>query len=253
MAQPTTSVDNPRKTECAKCPLRKLDRFRDFDARELDFVSKFKRGELTAEAGSTILVEGTNSPHLYTIRGGWGFRYKMLPDGRRQVLNYVMPGDFIGLQGSILEEMQHTVEALSNMELCVFERERFADLYQNTPSLAYDLTWIAAREEQILDEHLLSVGRRTALERSAYLIAYLYERASQLALFDDISVITPLTQQHIADSLGLSLVHTNKTLKKLSDRKLIRWVDNGCQVMDVDALKNIAEWEGLDEVQRPFI
>ena len=82
-------------------------------------------------------------------------------DGRRQILNFALPGDFIGLQASIFDSIGNSVEALSDVVLCVFPREKLWDLYTRYPTLAFDVTWLAAREEQILDEHLLSVGRRT--------------------------------------------------------------------------------------------
>ena len=147
--------------------------FREFEKSELAFVSRFKKGELSVDKGATVLVEGSHSAHLYTVLFGLGFRYKLLADGRRQILNYLMPGDLIGLQGSLMGEMQHSVEALSPMLLCVFEREKLHTLYRNHPGLAYDITWIASREEQMLDENLLSIGRRTAVERAAYLIAFI--------------------------------------------------------------------------------
>ncbi|TIU18403.1 MAG: cyclic nucleotide-binding domain-containing protein, partial [Mesorhizobium sp.] len=105
---------------------------------ELAFISKFKKGELTVDKGATVLVEGSHSAHLYTVLSGWAFRYKLLQDGRRQILNYLMPGDLIGLQGSVMGEMQHSVEALSPMLLCVFERDNLHELYRNHPGLAYD-------------------------------------------------------------------------------------------------------------------
>jgi len=111
---------------------------------------------------------------------------------------------------------------------------------------------MAAQEERILDEHLLSIGRRTALERAAYLIAFLYQRGKQLNLFNGHSAI-PITQQHIADTLGLSIVHTNKTLKKLASRNLIRWQERACEVLDGETLAKIAAWDGLDERVRPFL
>ncbi|WP_454848838.1 Crp/Fnr family transcriptional regulator [Rhizobium binxianense] len=240
------------KTPCEQCPLRPLPHFREFTPEELRFVSSFKRGELTVDAGATILAEGARSPHLFTVLSGWGFRYKMLEDGRRQILNYVMPGDLIGLQGTIMNEMQHSVEALSPVVLCVFERGRLMTLYERHASLAFDITWIAAREERILDEHLLSIGRRTALERAGYLIAFLFERGMKLRLFNGQKLI-PITQQHIADTLGLSIVHTNKTLRKLASQNLIRWQERGCEVLDGEGLKRAAGWEGLDEGKRPFI
>jgi len=81
------------KTPCEQCPLRPLPHFREFTGDELGFISKFKKGELAADAGATILVEGAHSAHLFTVLTGWGFRYKTLEDGRRQILNYIMPGE----------------------------------------------------------------------------------------------------------------------------------------------------------------
>jgi CRP-like cAMP-binding protein len=240
------------KTPCEQCPLRPLPHFREFSRDELEFVSRFKRGELAVDAGATVLVEGAHSAHLFTVLSGWGFRYKSLEDGRRQILNYVMPGDLIGLQGTIIGEMQHSVEALSPVSLCVFERDKLMTLYNKHPSLAFDITWIAAQEERILDEHLLSIGRRTALERAAYLVAFLYERGKQLSLFNGRKFI-PITQQHIADTLGLSIVHTNKTLKKLAEKGFIRWQERGCEVLNGEGLKDVAGWEGLPEQTRTFI
>ncbi|KQV63904.1 Crp/Fnr family transcriptional regulator [Rhizobium sp. Root1220] len=248
----TTRPTHAFKTPCEQCPLRALPTFREFSRDELEFVSKFKRGELVADAGATILVEGAHSAHLFTVLSGWGFRYKSLEDGRRQILNYVMPGDLIGLQGTIMGEMQHSVEALSPVSLCVFERDKLMTLYNKHASLAFDVTWIAAQEERILDEHLLSIGRRTALERAAYLIAFLFERASRLKLFNGRKYI-PITQQHVADTLGLSIVHTNKTLKKLAAKGLIRWQERACEVLDGEGLKDAAGWEGFGESVRPFI
>ena len=242
-----------RQYPCERCPLRPLPAFREFEKQELVFVSSFKKGELAVDKGATVLVEGSHSAHLYTVLSGWAFRYKLLSDGRRQILNYSMPGDLIGLQGSLMGEMQHSVEALSPMLLCVFERENLHALYRNHPGLAYDITWLASREERMLDENLLSIGRRTALERAAYLIAFISSRAGVVGLNGKTPIQIPITQQHIADTLGLSLVHTNKTIRKLMDRKLIIWRDGGCEVVDHERLKGLARWEGLSEDRRPLI
>ncbi|MGO7522622.1 Crp/Fnr family transcriptional regulator, partial [Rhizobium brockwellii] len=76
-----------------QCPLRPLPPFREFSRDELEFVSSIKRGELSVDAGSTIHVEGAHSAQLFTVLAGWGIRYKMLEDVRRQILNYNMPAD----------------------------------------------------------------------------------------------------------------------------------------------------------------
>jgi CRP/FNR family transcriptional regulator, anaerobic regulatory protein len=243
-----------RKVPCEKCPLRQLKCLREFTAKELEFVSNFKSGELNVQAGTSILLQSTNSAHLYTVLSGWSFRYKTLPDGRRQILNYAMPSDLLGLQGSVNDEMQHSVEALTDVMLCVFPREKLWDLYTNYPTLAFDVTWIAAREEQILDEGLTSVGRRTAMERLAYLLLTLFQRAEEVGLTKGNSIQFPFTQQHVADTLGLSLVHTNKTLQRLNATKTMRWKGRRFEILDREALAKLASYERPDpQARRPFI
>lgn len=253
MAQ-ETRARSQRKYPCEQCPLQRRETFRNLNGQELDFVSGFKRGELSVDRGATVLAEGTRNPHLYTVLTGWGFRYKLLSDGRRQIVNYLLPGDLVGLQGSLMGEMQHSVETLTPMVLCVFERGELMSLYREHPDLAYDVTWLASREECMLDENLLSIGRRTAVERLSYLLAFLVERARGSAAPDgDSSPALPITQQHVADTLGLSLVHTNRTARKLAERKLARWRERGCEVLDFEGLARVARWEGLGEKLRPFI
>jgi CRP-like cAMP-binding protein len=230
-----------------------MSHFRAFTPEELKFVSGFKRGELVAETGATILAEGAHSAQLFTLLSGWAFRFKTLEDGRRQILNYVLPGDLVGLQGSVIGEMEHSVEALSPVVLCVFQRDGLTELFKRQPGLGFDVTWMAAREERMLDEHLLSIGRRTATERAAYLVAFLHQRASAVGLVENKPLLIPITQQHVADTLGLSIVHTNKTLRKLAERRLIRWHDRACEVLDVQGLMDVAGWEGLPERRRPLI
>ncbi len=227
--------------------------FEPMSDRDAEFMQGFKKGELQVQPGSTFLVEGSNSPHLYTVLDGWGFRYKTMEDGRRQILNFVFPGDLVGIQGSLMREMEHSVEAMSDMLLCVFERDTLFTMFEKKPEKAYDVTWLAAREEQILDENLLSVGRRTAVERAAYLVAFLHQRAVCTGMMEQDAPLNPFTQTHVADTLGLSLVHTNKTLKKLRDRGLIEWSGKSCFVKDAERLAEIAGWDGLPDGKRPYI
>jgi CRP/FNR family transcriptional regulator, anaerobic regulatory protein len=240
-------------TPCEQCPLRKRSCLREFSADELEFVKHFKIDELRVDAGASFLREGTRSEHLYTVLNGWAFRYKMLTDGRRQILNYALPADMVGLQGTLLREMEHSVEALTPLTLCVFPRSKLYDLYGRFPSLAFDITWLAAREEQLIDEHLVSLGRRTALERTAYLLLHLFVRAEQSGLLKNGAIHFPFTQQHLADTLGMSLVHTNKTLRRLYATKAVRWKGRVFEVLDRAALAGIACDDVPAREPRPFI
>jgi CRP-like cAMP-binding protein len=230
-----------------------MSSFRSMNAEEARLISDFKSGEMRCDPGMNIIAEGTFSPHLYTVLEGWGFRYKSLEDGRRQILNYLVPGDLIGLQGALLQEMDHSVEALTPMRLCVFERTRFLNIFEKSASLAFDVTWIASREERILDGHMLSLGQRTALERAAYLLAFLYYRGIRSGLLTQNNAQIPLSQNLIADTLGLSLVHTNKTLKRLAQKRLIAWRGRACDILDPEGLCELAEWAPPEPGPRPLI
>jgi CRP-like cAMP-binding protein len=232
--------------------LRALPSFRPFTPDELEFVSGFKRGELVAEPGALILTEGSHSAHLFTLLSGWAFRFKTLEDGRRQILNYLLPGDLVGLQGSVMGQMEHSVEALSSVVLCLFQRDSLPDLFRRHPGLGFDVAWLASREERMLDENLLSVGRRSALERAAYLIAFIHQRAAAVGMIGSRRLIIPITQQHVADTLGLSIVHTNKTLRRLAQLDLLRWHDRACEVLDPEGLMQAANWRSEERV-RPLI
>src|SRR4029450_5845420 len=240
-------------TPCDRCPWRKRTSLRQFSAEELAFVKTFKVDELRVEAGASFLREGTRSEYLYSVLSGWAFRYKMLDDGRRQILNYALPADMLGLQGALMNEMEHSVEALTPLVLCVFPRAKLWDLYSRLPSLAFDVTWLAAREEQLIDEHLVSLGRRTALERVAYLLLHLFVRAEEAGLVKNRSIQFPFTQQHLADTLGMSLVHTNKTLKRLFLTKTVQWKDRVFEIIDRTALVGIAGSDVTPHRPRPFI
>lgn len=106
----------------------------------------------------------------------------------------------------------------------------------------------------MLDENLLSIGRRSATERLAYLVAFLVGRGRAVGLLSAASSSRlAITQSHVADTLGLSLVHTNKTVRKLTEKKLLRWRDGGCEVLDLEGLMGLARWDGHKEGVRPFI
>jgi CRP-like cAMP-binding protein len=244
---------NGNYTPCEQCPLRKRPSLREFSAEELAFVKTFKVDELRVDAGASFLREGARSEHLYTVLSGWAFRYKMLDDGRRQILNYALPADMVGLQGALMNEMEHSVEALTPLVLCIFPRAKLWDLYSRIPTLAFDITWLAAREEQLIDEHLVSLGRRTALERAAYLLLHLFTRADEAGLVKNGTIQFPFTQQHLADTLGMSLVHTNKTLKRLFVSKAVRWKDRIFEMADRATLAGIAGSDIARARARPFI
>ncbi len=239
--------------DCKACPLRKNPCYREFSNDELAYVSQLKSGEMHVEAGASILVDGHDAAHLYTILEGWALRLKHLPDGQRQVLNFALPGDLIGLQSSIFGAMQHSVEALSDVRLCILPRDRILDLFGKSPSLAFDITWLAAKEEVMLSAHLVNVGQRSAFARMANLFAHIFERAKRAGLAKGSRLKLPITQEHIADALGLSPVHTNKTLRKLRATRCLTFNRGELVIHDLALLHELGDFEPTPQDPRPFI
>lgn len=243
-----------RLVPCHACPLRRHPHFLPATPAELDFIAEFKMGEVNAAPGNAIYLEGTASPHLFTVLSGWAFRYKTLPDGRRQILNYALPGDFLGLQATLSGAMEHGIEALTDVRLCVFSRDRLDELFRDHPGLARDLTWLAAHEERLLDDHLLAVGRRHASERIAFLLWHLAARARVRGLVTADGAITlPISQQHLADTLGMSLVTFNKTLQRLRGAGAFSLADRRLVIHDEAMMTRLAAIDDTPPPPRPFL
>ncbi len=224
------------------CRLRQLEAFKPVTDEELAFIKNFRSGIAFAPAGSSIISEQAPNGKLFTLYSGWAFRYKTLSDGRRQILNFLLPGDLIGLQQEFADGATHGVDALTDAHLCVYPRDGLWDLFRQFPGLGYDVTWLSAREEGMVDENLLSTGRRNATERVAMLLIHLYRRVERLGLATDGSIEFPINQQHIADTLGLSLVHTNKTMKRLQSLGLHDLKEGRLYLLNPKALQRIADY-----------
>lgn len=234
--------------DCRLCPLRQLPLFLPPVGDELEFIEKLKRREITLAAGDALIHEGQANSSLFTLLHGWAFRYKTMSDGRRQILNFLLAGDFIGVQQNMGEDSAHGVEILADSRLCVFERQALWELHCHQPKLSFNITWLTAREESLVDDNLLSVGRRSAAERVAALLIVLYKRAAALLPVSAGQEMPwlpfPLSQQHIADALGLSLAHTNKTLRKLQRLGLYEMDAGRLRLLDPRALATLADVYG---------
>ena len=243
------------QTPCRQCPLRTLPLFLPHTAEEIALVQSLKRDELHLPGGHTLIDEGQTDAPLYTLLSGWAFRFKTLRDGRRQILNFLLAGDFIGVQQKMGDAAAHGVVALTDSVFCVFQRDSLWQLHRQQPAMGFNITWLTAHEESLVDDTLLSVGRRTAEERVASLLIMLFKRAAALQADGGAQGVPfPLTQQHIADGLGLSLVHTNKTLRKLKRRGLHRIEGGRLYLGDLQRLERLAALYGDGRQQpRPLI
>ncbi|WP_343715806.1 Crp/Fnr family transcriptional regulator [Inquilinus sp.] len=211
------------------------------DPELLDYIRQRRVEDVIFAAGARIMTEGDRNPPLYTVASGWAMRFKMLQDGRRQILSFVLPGDVIGFQAQFFETAVTSIEAITEVSLCVVPYQDIAGLYQEQPEVAFRFAALTADQKRMMEEQLLSLGQRTALERVAALILDLYGRAEARDMVRSDGMPFPLTQQHIADALGISLVHANRTLKQLQRNGLFRIKGRRLQLLDAAALEKVAQ------------
>jgi CRP/FNR family transcriptional regulator, anaerobic regulatory protein len=252
-SSPASSAAVPPR--CVNCRLRRTETFTPVKPDTIDFIEEFRSGTTQLDAGATIIREQQPNGKLFTLYSGWAFRYKSLSDGRRQILNFLLPGDLVGLQQKFSDNSMHGVEAVTDVSLCAFPRDGLWDLFRRHPELGYDITWLSARGEGFVDDNLLTTGRRNATERVAMLLMHLYRRLQNLGLEEKDadgkggSIEWPINQQHIADNLGLSLVHTNKTLRRLRQLGLHEIEDGRLRLRNPKALERVADY--YEKPRRP--
>ncbi len=238
---------------CGECPLADCRGLHQHKPEIRDWIGTFRKGEVRYERGDQVFVQGTRPPYLFTVLSGVLMRTRLLEDGRRQIINFMFPGDFIGLQAAVDGEMGHSVEALTSVTLCAFSRTQFFDLVIQQPRLSFDLTWLAAREEAALEEHIVSLGQRNARERMVALAVFLVQRGLDTGLAPEGILQLTVTQGQIADMLGLSLVHTNRSLQALRRLGLVDWTLTSIRIPNLGEARRFANLDDGPSTPRPYI
>jgi CRP-like cAMP-binding protein len=168
------------------------------------------------------------------------FRYRLLPDGKRQILTFMIPGDIFGLHAFFVRAMDHSIGTLVPTRLATISRATMFDLLEHHPRIGAALRWSTLQEGAILRERIVALGRRSARGRVIYLLCELVWRQKAVGLAQDHAIRLPLTQVELADALGLTSVHLNRILQGLRRDSLIELVDSRLTLLDVERLQDIA-------------
>jgi CRP-like cAMP-binding protein len=182
-----------------------------------------------------LVKEGDLVDRAYVITQGFACRYKLLPDGRRQILGLLLPGDLCDPRGLLLARRDHSISALSSVEVLVMASE-FSERVARSVALSRALSCYALVHEAILREWLVNVGHRTSFERIGHLFCEIYTRLRAVGLVANNACEVPLTQLDIADSLALSAVHVNRTLMELRRSGLLMFQNKELLIEDFYAL-----------------
>lgn len=187
-----------------------------------------------------LIREGERPHYVHLMIEGWACRYKALPDGRRQIVAFFVPGDFCDLNIYVLKEADHSIGAITRLAVADISREDMDLLTTHYPRITQALWWESLVNAAIQREWTLNIGQRTAYERIAHLLVELFLRLKSVGLTNGISCDFPLTQTDIADATGLTAVHVNRTLQELRREGLIILERKHLTIPTLQKLKDVA-------------
>lgn len=216
--------------------IKKLLNYEDLPPADVAALEGACLGTVEVAADRKIIEEGDRPNDVLVVLDGWSIRYKILKDGSRQILAFLMPGDVCDMCASVVEEMDHSIATLTPVTLARIPRRKMEDLLVERPVLTRAFLWAQMVDEAILRAWLVSLGRRDALERVAHLFCELWARAKNVGLSLDHSIELPVTQTELSDALGLTAVHVNRMLQRLREDGLIDLNRGILKITDIEAL-----------------
>jgi CRP-like cAMP-binding protein len=218
--------------------IRKLETFTPLVEAEQRALAEAITSVRRFGAHEDLIQEGEPADGVKLILEGLACRYKLLPDGRRQIVAYLVPGDLCDIRILLLKRLDHSIGTLAAVEAAILSQESVLDLIERFPNLARALWWSTLVEEAITREWVVNVGHRTAFERLAHLFCEIFSRLQAVGLTQENRCELPLTQTELADTLALSLVHVNRMLMEMRRAGLVTFQNRQLVIHDLPALQS---------------
>jgi CRP-like cAMP-binding protein len=193
-----------------------------------------------------LVVVGHPYRNLCFVSNGHAIRYKMLRNGKRQILNVILPGDVIGFPVSFFDRSIYAVVAVSDLTYNVCPLDAYVRLCHERPQFALALSWLAAHEAAIYAEHIVDLGRRTPPERLAHFLLEIHARLLAVGRAQAAGFDLPFSQEVMADVLGLSVPHLNRVLQRLRAEGLITTTARVVELTDIASLQTLAQYQPLE-------
>lgn len=222
---------------------RKLGAFVALSNLELATLDKLHNRRRTFAAGRDITHEGQTDQTAYILASGWVCSYKLLNNGSRQIVDFQIPGDFLGLRSVLLRTADHNIEPVTTIEASEVLVKDLLEAFDTTPRLAAAVLWAASRDEAMVVEHLVGIGRRDAQGRTAHFLLELGARLKLVGLATREGYACPLSQYMLADALGLSAVHVNRVLRELREMGLVTFQNGKVTFNDFNGLVTLADFD----------
>jgi CRP-like cAMP-binding protein len=222
---------------------RKLGAFVALSNFEMSLLEQLHSRRKSFSAGRDMIHEGMIKRPAYILASGWVCSYKLLPGGTRQIVDFQIPGDFLGLRSVLFRTADHNIAPVTRIEASEVLVSDLLDTFNKAPRLAAAVLWAASRDEAMVVEHLVDIGRRDAKQRMAHFLLELAARLTLVGQATDKGYACPLTQYMLADALGLSAVHVNRVLRELREDGLVTFQQGKVVFDDFDGLVTYADFD----------
>ena len=223
--------------------VRRLSTLAALDAQDQSRLDCLCKDVLQIPRRQDITKEGDRPDYVHVMLRGWGARYKTLRNGSRQIVDFVIPGDFCDLHVTLLREMDHGIVALTPCMVARINQADIAALTSENSRIVRAMWWSTLVDQAILREWVLNVGRRDAFERIGHLLCELHFRMMRVGLVEDDRLSLPVTQDELADATGLTAVHMNRTLQRLRSKGFIELGGGILTLLDVQGLQEVVGFD----------
>ena len=223
--------------------LRKLRARDDISAAEEAAIRSLIGDVVKVPAHKTIIRSWTELHESTLLFEGWTARAKDLETGARQLTELNIAGDFVDLHSFTLKQLDHEIVTLTECTLAAVPHDRLQEVTASYPHLARVFWFSTNMDAAIHREWMLSMGRRSAISRTAHLFCEMLVRLGVIGLADPSGYDFPLTQTQLADCLGMTPVHVNRTLQNLRQAGLIRLENRRLEILNLPELKRVAEFD----------
>ena len=240
--------------KCAQCVVRRQALFTPLSDSDLEKVQDARSGIRCVKEGNRFpAFTNGNATAYMTVHSGWAMRCRSLEDGQVQILSFLLPGAFVDGSFETANGESYWIEAITDVQLCVFTGHRLEAHFTEVPSLSRTFAALVQNEEAVLMEHLADVGRRDAAKRIAHFLLETFTRLKLLGHADENVIFFPLRQQHLADALGLSLEHVNRMLRELREREWISIKHHRLHMLDLEAMSDYCDFHPGYLTPRPIL
>jgi len=223
--------------------VRKLSSFIELSSSELDCLAEIQLKPQKVGAKTDLVHEGQTGHRAYILQSGWAYCYKLLPNGGQQVITFSVPGDFMGMRSILLRTSDHSFPTLTAAVVSGIDVPRVSRVFDEFPRLGAALLWAVSRDESIMVEHLVGIGRRDAIKRIAHFFLELGQRLELVGLATGAKYECPLNQYLLADALGMTAIHVNRVLRQLREMGLITVREHHVVIDDAAGLKKLAGYD----------